>query len=53
MKVKVRQNKNLLDEEKNVAGQVLMYNSKNFHWLNKELDLDRIMSEMDFSKKIR
>ena len=27
------------DETKNIAGQVLTYNSKNSHWLNKKLDL--------------
>ena len=39
--------------KKNIAGQVLTYNSKNFHRLNKELDLERTMSEMDklFLKK--
>ena len=30
---------------KNIAGQVLTYNSKNFHWLNKKLDLERTMSQ--------
>ena len=28
------------------AGQVLTYNSKNFHWLNKQLVLERKMSEL-------
>ena len=42
--VTVRRNKNLLDEVKNIAGQVLTYNSKNFHWLNRKLDLERIMN---------
>ena len=31
---------------KNIAGQVLTYNSKNFHWLNKKLDLEWTMSEL-------
>ena len=41
--------------EKNIAGQVLTYNSKNFHCLNKQLDLERTMSELGkpFLKKIR
>ena len=29
-------NKNHDDEKKNIAGQVLTYNSKNFHWLNRK-----------------
>ena len=29
-------NKNHDDEIKNIAGQVLTYNSKNFHWLNRK-----------------
>ena len=37
-------NKNHDDEIKNIAGQVLTYNSKNFHWLNKKLDLERTMN---------
>ena len=32
------------DELKNIAGQVLTYNSKNFHWLNRKLDLERTMN---------
>ena len=27
--------------KKNIAGQVLTYNSKNFHWLNRKLDQER------------
>ena len=40
-------------KKKNIAGQVLTYNSKNFHWLNKQLDLERTMSELwkSFLKK--
>ena len=40
--------------KKNIAGQVLTYNSKNFHWLNKQLDLERTMGELGkpFLKKI-
>ena len=30
--------------KKNIAGQVLTYNSKNFHWLNKNVDLERTMN---------
>ena len=43
------------DETKNIAGQVLTYNSNNFYWLNKQLDLERTMSELgkQFLKKIR
>ena len=37
-------NKNLADEIKNIAGQVLTYNSKNFHWLNRKLGLERTMN---------
>ena len=40
-------NKNHDDEiKKNIAGHVLTYNSKNFHWLNKQLELERTMSEL-------
>ena len=42
----VKRNIFLFDEVKNIAGQVLTYNSKNFHWLNKQLDLERTMSEL-------
>ena len=31
------------DLKKNIAGQVLTYNSKNFHWLNRKLDQERTM----------
>ena len=43
----------LFDEVKNIAGQVLTYNSKNFHWLNRKLDLERTMNglEKPFTKK--
>ena len=34
------------DELKNIAGQVLTNNSKNFHWLNKKLELERTMNEL-------
>ena len=39
--------------KKNIAGQVLTYNSKNFHWLNRKLDLERTMNglEKPFRKK--
>ena len=33
-------------KKNNIAGQVLTYNSKNFHWLNKQLDLERTMSKI-------
>ena len=48
-------NKNHDDEIKNIAGQVLTYNSKNFHGLNRKLDLERTMNglEKPFRKKIR
>ena len=51
----VKRNIFLFDEVKNIAGQVLTYNSKNFHWLNKQLDLERTMSELGkpFLKNIR
>ena len=41
------------DEIKKTAGQVLTYNSKNFHWLNRKLDLERTMKglEKPFRKK--
>ena len=41
--------------KKNIAGQVLTYNSKNFHWPIKQIDLERTMSELGkpFLKKIR
>ena len=32
----VKRNIFLFDEVKNIAGQVLTYNSKSFHWLNKK-----------------
>ena len=38
------------DEVKNIAGHVLTYNSKNFHWLNRNLDLERTMNGLE--KKI-
>ena len=34
------------DETKNIEGQVLTYNSKNVHWLNTKLGLERTMSEL-------
>ena len=48
----VKRNIFLFDEVKNIAGQVLTYNSKNFHWL-KKLDLKRTMNglEKPFRKK--
>ena len=40
----------LFDEVKNIAGQVLTYNLKNF--LNRKSDLERTMSELEkFQKK--
>ena len=43
----VQRNIFLFDEvKKNIAGQVLTYNSKIFHWLNKQLDLEGTMSEL-------
>ena len=50
----VKRNIFLFDEvEKNIAGQVLTYNLKNFHWLNRKLDLERTMNglEKPFRKK--
>ena len=41
---KKRQNgkaKKVWRSKKNIAGQVLTHNSKNFHWLNRKLDLER------------
>ena len=48
-----RRNKNRDDEIKNIAGHVLTYNSKNFHWLNRKPDLERTMNgyEKPFRKK--
>ena len=45
-------NKNHDDEKKNI-GQVLTYNSKNFHWLNRKLDQERTMNRLrkPFRKK--
>ena len=46
---KKRQNgkaKKVRRSKKNIAGQVLTYNSKNFHRLNKQLDLERTMKEL-------
>ena len=39
--------------KKNIAGQVLTYNSKNFHWLNRKLDLERTKNGLgkSFRKK--
>ena len=37
-------NKNCDDKTKNIAGQVLTYNSKNFHCPNRKLDLERTMN---------
>ena len=39
-------NKNRDDEIKNIAGQVLTYNSENFHRLNNKSYLERTMSEL-------
>ena len=33
--------------KKNEAGHVLTYNSNNFHWLNRKLDLERTMNELE------
>ena len=33
--------------KKNIAGQVLTYNSKNFHWLNRKLDLEQTMNGLE------
>ena len=33
--------------KKNIAGQVLTYNSTNFNWLNKLLNLKRTLSELE------
>ena len=40
--------------KKNIAGQILTYNSKNFHWLIKKQDIERTMSELGnpFLKKL-
>ena len=40
---------------KNIAGQVLTYNSKDFHWLNKKLDPERTINgfEKPFRKKVK
>ena len=38
-------------EQKNIAGQVLTYNSKKFHWLNRKLDQERIMNGLEPFKK--
>ena len=48
-------NKNRDDEIKNIAGQVLTYNSKNFHWLNEKVDLEQTTGELGklFLKKIQ
>ena len=35
------------DLKKNEAGHVLTYNSNNFHWLNRKLDLERTMNELE------
>ena len=32
---------------KNIARQVLTYNSMNFHWLNRKLDLERTMNGLE------
>ena len=37
-------NEKKFDEEKNIAGKVLTYNSQNFHRLNRKLDLERTMN---------
>ena len=49
----VKRNIFLFYEVKNIAGQVLTYNSKNFHWQNRKLDLERTMNglEKPFRKK--
>ena len=49
----VKRNTFLFDEVKNIAGQVLTYNSKNFHRLNRKLDQERTMNGLGkpFRKK--
>ena len=50
----VKRNIFLFDEvKKNIAGQLLTHNSKNFHWLNTKLDLERTMNGLGkpFRKK--
>ena len=39
--------------KKNIAGHVLTFNSKNFHWLNRKLNLERTMNGLGktFRKK--
>ena len=43
----VKRNIFLFDEVKNIAGQVLTYNSKNFRRLNNTLDLERTSTELE------
>ena len=38
---------NAIPKKKSIAGQVLTYNSKNFHRLNKKLDLKRPMGKFE------
>ena len=49
----VKRKKSARRRDKNIAGQVLTYNSKNFHWLNRKLDLERTMKGLGkpFRKK--
>ena len=42
-----------INNKKNIAGQVLAYNSKKYHWLKRKLDLKRTMNKLGkpFRKK--
>ena len=51
----VKRNIFLFDEVKNIAGQVLTYNSKNFHWMNRKTrpKMDYELIEKTILTKIR
>ena len=44
-----------MNKFKNIAGEVLTYKSKNFHWLNKKLDPERTVNglEKSFGKNVK
>ena len=45
--VKRKKRRQTMKQKKNIAGQVLTHNSKNFHWLNRKLDLERTMNGLE------
>ena len=53
MWINAKRKKSVRRRKKNIAWQVMTFNSTNFHWLNRELDLERTMNGLGkaFRKK--